>query len=162
MTRLNEASAMLRSAKEEIAVLPPTELLSWIQALLNSGEKIVDGLQLAEELPSRELMELIPDLVRMARDEVLHELICKLLGKLPFDAAAELIVPEAFRVLREPSSDYWVVWMQARLFHYLGYHRALRHIVTMAEETMDEGWRMVGEWVEVELLSEASSEASRI
>lgn len=161
MPDLNAIILQLSSAKDAVAALSATVLLKSAKLLLAEHSKVRDGLLLAGELPIRELEKLTPDLVNISCDDQFHGECCRLLGKLPFDAGAEIVVPEVFRVLRKSSSDYWVVWLQAKLLHHLGYHQALRHLVLMTEETADTDWQMVGEWIQRDLLSIASSEASQ-
>ncbi|MDO5082955.1 MAG: hypothetical protein Q4D89_06090 [Arachnia propionica] len=160
MTRTPDLLALLHSYQDAINATPASALLEQTQSLLADANTVTDGLLLAGELPTEELKQLAPTLVNLSCQEEHHELTFSLLARLPFDAGAEIIVPEVFRLLRKPSSDYWTVWMLARLLHHLGYHNALRHIVTATEETPDEDWRMAGRWIASDLLANNSSESA--
>ncbi|MDO5067212.1 MAG: hypothetical protein Q4D96_08045 [Propionibacteriaceae bacterium] len=161
MTRTPDLLATLHSYQDAINAIPASALLEQTQSLLADTSTVSDGLFLAGELPTEELKQLAPTLVNLSCQEEYHELSLSLLARLPFDAGAEIIVPEVFQLLRTASSDYWTVWMQARLLHHLGYHNALRHLVTATEETLDEDWQMAGKWITTELLGDTSSESSQ-
>lgn len=159
MAEPEDALRLLRAAEDAVAAISPNDLLDWVSKALRATDHIHEGLLLAGALPRDGLAKLVPELVELAVEEKFHERACDLLTRLPFDSGAELIVPEVLRVLRRPSSDYWVVWMLARLLHHLGYHEALRHVVVMTQESTDTDWQMAGEWIERDLLTITSSES---
>lgn len=152
----------LREAEQCAAGIDRKALRDFVRVRLREGREADAALLVAETLQGADLVDLVPELVALARNDEYGERIRELLGRIPFDEAAELVVPEALAVICAPrfNADYWDVWNQALLLHHLGYHRTLRHVVEIADSSCNPDMRMVGEWIVDELLSTAGSEAT--
>lgn len=152
----------LREAEQCAAGIDRKALRDFVRVRLREGREADAALLVAETLQGADLVDLVPELVALARNDEYGERIRELLARIPFDEAAELVVPEALAVICAPrfNADYWDVWNQALLLHHLGYHRALRHVVEIADSSCNPDMRMVGEWIVDELLSTAGSEAA--
>lgn len=152
----------LREAEQCAAGIDRKALRDFVRVRLREGREADAALLVAETLQGADLVDLVPELVALARNDEYGERIRELLARIPFDEAAELVVPEALAVICAPrfNADYWDVWNQALLLHHLGYHRALRHVVEIADSSCNPDMRMVGEWIVDELLSTAGSEAT--
>ncbi|WP_433136878.1 hypothetical protein ACQPZ8_32755 [Actinomadura nitritigenes] len=132
--RLNRALSPLRIDREGTQ--------EQLRSALRRPEEAVRAILLLETLGTAPTKALVDDLLVVALQERRTMLIRKLLGRLPWREAKE-IVPPAVRRLLDDADDSDDYRRMAELLYHLGLDEALQELCARAEDSIDPDVREV-------------------